>query len=107
MTRYEMGKYWLLHMLETYRDMPPSKPEREFIDRLIDRSRQAADNTEEKRLHNLIALQYITVSRQSKSRVCDLLHMGRQSYEIITEHAVDRLLILAFGLNGINWEGQE
>ena len=104
MTRYEMGKYWLLHTLETYHSTPPGKPEREFIDRLIDRSRRAAGSAEEKRLHNLVVLRYITATRPPKQRVCNLLHIVRQGYEAVTEHAIDRLLVLAFGVNGIDWD---
>lgn len=106
MTRYEMGKYWLLHTLETYRDTPSGDAGRKFIDWLMERSRQAADNAEEKKLHNLVVLRYITDTRPPKRRICNALHVGRQNYERTTEHAVDRLLVLAFGLNGINWNGE-
>lgn len=104
MTPYEMGKYWLTHRLETYRDTPPDAPERKFIDRLIDTSRRAAVGEQEKQYHNLLVLRYITDTRPPKLRICAALHVGRQSYEIITEHAIDRLLVLAFGLNGIDWK---
>lgn len=107
MTTYEMGKYWLLHTLESYRDTPPGEPGRRFIDRLIEGSRNAAgDSPEEKRLHNLIVLRYITGTRPTTQRICAALHVGRQSYEIVTGHAIDRLLVLAFGIDGINWEGE-
>lgn len=107
MTRYEMGKYWLLHTLEGYRDTPQDAPERKFIDRLIGASRRAAGNSpEEKRLHNLAVLRYITDTRPSKQHICKALHVGRQTYEIGTAHAIDRLLVLAFGFNGINWNGE-
>lgn len=33
MTVYEMGKYWLLDALETYRDAPPGAAKRSYIDR--------------------------------------------------------------------------
>lgn len=108
MTVYEMGKYWLLHTLETYRDAPPEAAERKFIDRLIDKSRRAAGNRpEEKKYHNLIVLRYITGTQPSKQKICALLHIARQSavYETVTGHAVDRLLVLAFGANGIDWNG--
>ena len=107
MTPYEMGKYWLLHTLETYRDTPPEEPGRRFMDRLIAGSRNAAgDDPEEKQYHNLIVLRYITNTKPSKQRICAALHVGRQSYEIVTGHAIDRLLVLAFGVDGINWEGE-
>lgn len=106
MTRFELRKYWLLHTLEAYRDTPPEMPERRFIDRLISVSRRAAGNRpEEKRLHNLAVLRYITDTRPSKLRICEAMHVGRQSYEAITEQAVERLLILAFGVDGIDWNG--
>lgn len=110
MTIYEMGKYWLLHTLEAYRDTPPEKPERKFIGRLIEGSRNAAgDSPEEKRLHNLIVLRYITGTRPTTQRICEALHMGRQraNYEVVTANAIDRLLVLAFGADGINWGEKE
>lgn len=106
MTHYEMGKYWLLHTLETYRDTPPDAPERKFIDRLINLSRRAAVDEQEKQYHNLVVLRYITDTRPSKLRICKALHVGRQGYEAVTDHAIDRLLVLAFGIDGINWNGE-
>lgn len=110
MTGYEMRKYLLLDMLETYRDTPPGEPGRRFIDRLIEGSRNAAgDSPEEKRLHNLIVLRYITGTRPTTQRICAALHMGRQraNYEAVTANAVDRLLVLAFGADGIDWNESE
>lgn len=106
MTHYEMGKYWLLHTLETYRDTPQDAAERKFIDRLINKSRHAATNEQEKQYHNLIVLQYITDTRPAVQRICAALHIGRSktNYETVTGHAIDRLLVLAFGIDGINWE---
>lgn len=108
MTRYEMGKYWLLHTLETYRDTPPDTPNRRFIDALINRSRRAAGDEQEKRYHNLIVLRYITNTRPAVQRICAALHIGRSkaNYETITGQAVDRLLVLAFGVDGIDWSGE-
>lgn len=106
MTIYEMGKYWLLHTLESYRDTPPDAPEHKFIDRLITGSRNAAGGSpEDKRLHNLIVLRYVTCTRPTTQRICAALHVGRQSYEIVTEHSIDRLCVLAFGVDGISWGG--
>lgn len=121
MTSYEMGKYWLLDALETYRDTPPGTGKRRFIDWLMGRSRDAAKreaaNGDEtgKKYHNLIALRYIADSRPSKLKICKTLHIGRaaktrhkgrtvQCYEAVTENAVDRLLVLAFGVDGIDWD---
>lgn len=105
MTVYEMGKYWLLHTLETYRDTPPDTVQREFIDNLINLSRHAVENEQEKRYHNLIVLRYIIDTRPSFQRICAVLHTQRNksNFERVTNEAIDRLLVLAFGLNGINW----
>lgn len=107
MTIYEMGKYWLLHTLETYRDTPPEAAGRKFIDRLMNMSRGAAGDETEKQYHNLIVLRYITDTRPTVQRICEALHIGRQrdNYEVVTAHAIDRLLVLAFGINGISWGG--
>lgn len=105
MTVYEMGKYWLLHTLETYRDTPPDTTQRNFIDNLINVSRHAVYNEQEKRYHNLIVLRYIIDTRPSFQRICAALHTQRNksNFELVTDKAIDRLLVLAFGLNGINW----
>lgn len=109
MTRYEMGKCWLLHLLETYRDTPPDKPERAFIDRLIKISRRAAVDVQERQYHNLVVLRYITGTRPAMWRICDALQIKRDkaNFETVSGHAVDRLLVLAFGIDGINWETTE
>lgn len=122
MTSYEMGKNWLLDALETYRDTPPGAGKRRFVDWLMERSRDAAkreaangDDTG-KKYHNLIALRYIADSHPSKLKICKALHIGRasktrhkgrsvQCYEAVTDNAIDRLLVLAFGVNGIEWDG--
>lgn len=106
MTLYEMLKYWLIDTLETYRDTPKDKPKRKFIDRLTEISRQATVLSEEdKRYHNLIVLQYITDKAIPKSKICEALHIGRntENYNKITENAINRLLVLVFGVDGINW----
>lgn len=105
MTVYEMGKYWLTDALENYRDTPPEAWKRAYIDRLIDGSRRAVGGNEaEKKYHNLIVLRYITDTRSPKLKICKALHIGRQTYETETTHAIDRLLVLAFGIDGIDWK---
>lgn len=107
MTAYEMGKYWLTDTLENYRDTPPEAWKRDYVDRLIAGSRRAAGGNEtEKKYHNLIVLRYITNTLPPKLKICKALHVGRQNYETETAHAIDRLLVLAFGIDGIDWNGE-
>lgn len=108
MTIYEMGKYWLLDALEKYRDTPPDTFKRAFIDRLIKISQRTAGNDEtEKKYHNLIVLRYITDTRPQGYRICKALHIGRDNYEEVTANAIDRLLVLAFGTDGIDWNRRD
>lgn len=107
MNGFEMRKYWLLDVLVKYRETPPDTFQRKFIDRLIDISRRAAgENQTAKQYHNLIVLRYITETRPPVQRICKALHLSREKkyYDTVTEHAIDRLLVLAFGVDGINWE---
>lgn len=122
MIAYEMRKYCLLDALETYRDTPPDTGKRRFIDWLMKRSRNVAaieaakgDETG-KKYHNLIALRYIADSRPSKFKICKALHISRHSntshkgktvqcWEAVTDNAIDRLLLLAFGWDGLEWGG--
>ena len=107
MTDYEINKHRLVEALETYRDAPPNTFKRKYIDRLIEASRSGAGNSEDdKRYHNLIVLRYITDTQPSMQRICKALHIGRdrKNYEAVTANAIDRLLVLAFGIGGINWE---
>lgn len=106
MTLYEMLKYWLLDTIEKYRDTPKNAPKRIFIDKIIEISRYTAEySTEDKQYHNLVVLRYLTDTRPSVHQICKALHIGRQkeNYERITGYAIDRLLVLVFGVNGINW----
>lgn len=76
-----------------------------FIDRILETSRNIAHNEQEKRYHNLIILRYIAAERLSTQKICKMLHINRDrpNYDAITAHAIDRLLVLAFGTDGINW----
>lgn len=106
MNEYERRRKWLVGLLEAYRETPADDPERRFIDRLLRISRAAAgDRDTEKRYHNLIVLRYITQQRYSVQKICQVVHVGRQkeNFEKITGDAIDRLMILAFGIDGIRW----
>ena len=99
MTDYEINKQRLTKALEDYRNTPLGTFKRTFIDRLIEASRLSADNSEDdKRYHNLIV--------PSMQRICKALHIGRdrKNYEAVTANAIDRLLVIAFGIGGINWK---
>lgn len=47
----------------------------------------------------------IAAERLSTQKICKMLHINRDrpNYDAITAHAIDRLLVLAFGTDGINW----
>lgn len=95
--------------METYRDTPPDDGKRRFVDLLMKRSLKDAQNDPEgKKYHNLIVLRYISSTKRAKKPICDALHISRarvttykgreiQSYEAATNNAIDRLLVLAFG----------
>lgn len=92
-------------VLENYHTIPAVDWKRLFIDRILETSRNIAHNEQEKRYHNLIILRYIAAERLSTQKICKMLHINRDrpNYDAITAHAIDRLLVLAFGTDGINW----
>lgn len=113
MTEYEIHRAILVDALETYRDTPPDDRKRRFVDWLMKRSLRAAKDPIEKKYHNLIVLRYISSTKRAKKPICDVLHIGRacktthkgsevQCYEAVTDNAIDRLLILLFGVGGID-----
>lgn len=116
MTEYEKNREKIVEALEAYRDTPPDDAARRFIDWLMKKSLRSAQNDpDEKKYHNLIVLRYISSTKRSKKTICDALHIGRacktthkgremQCYEAVTDNAIDRLLVLAFGMDGINWD---
>lgn len=116
MTAYEKNRQIVMEALESYRDMSPDDGKRKFVDWLMKRSLKVAQNDlEGKKYHNLIVLRYLSVTERSKKKICDALHIGRacktthkgrkvQCYEAVTDNAIDRLLILAFGVGGIDWD---
>lgn len=110
MTDYERNRELLMDALESYRSLPADSYGHAFIDRLMEVSRSSAGtNQTEKQYHNLIVLQYIADTRLSVQRICNTLHIGRQreNYQAVTANAVDRLMILAFGVDGIDWNKSE
>lgn len=105
MTLYQNRREMLLSLLETYRDTAPEAWRRRYMDGLIETSRRAAGNDpDEKRYHNLIVLRYIAGKSPAMLRICEALHISRANYDSITGQAIDRLLVLAFGTDGIPWE---
>ena len=107
MTDYERNRELLTDALESYRSLTKGSYVHAFIDRLMEVSRSSAGtNQTEKQYHNLIVLQYITDTHLSVHRICATLHIGRQreNYQAVTANAIDRLMILAFGVDGIDWE---
>ena len=104
MTLYQNRREMLLSLLETYRDTAP-EAWRRYMDGLIETSRRAAGNDpDEKRYHNLIVLRYIAGKSPAMLRICKALHISRANYDSITGQAIDQLLALAFGTDGIPWE---
>lgn len=83
---------------------------------MMKRSLHAAQNNPDgKKHHNLLALRYISSTKRAKKPICDALHIGRasktvhkgremQCYEAVTDNAIDRLLVLAFGIGGVDWD---
>jgi len=104
MTAYEENRRVVAAALEAYRDAPPDDGKRRFVDWLMKRSLHAAQNDPEgKKYHNLIVLRYISGPKRAKKPICDALHIGRQNYDDVTEAAIGHLLVLAFGVDGIDW----
>lgn len=105
MTLYQNRREMLLSLLESYRDTPSEAWRRKYMEGLIETSRRAAgSDPDEKRYHNLIVLRYIVGKPPSVLRICKALHISRANYDSIIDQAVDRMLVLAFGTDGIPWE---
>ena len=117
MTEYEKNFQIVKEALEAYRDAPPDSGVRRFVDWLMKRSLKDAQNDPEgKKYHNLIVLRYISSTKRAKKPICDALHICRankiihkgveiSSFDAVTYNAIDRLLVLAFGFGGIDWDG--
>lgn len=89
--------------LTAYRDAQDGTPARRFVDKLLQRSRDAAGQSRSgKRLHNLAVLQYIATPAPPENDI-------KQAFAFKTAHklhleeakAFDRLAVLAFGFCGI------
>lgn len=100
MTAYEQRRDYLLSALESYRINGSSH---DLVDRTIQLSLRAAVSTEARKLHNLIVLRYIIEKPLAKSKICRTLHIGRDNYDCLIRQGVDRLMILVFGMDGIDW----
>jgi len=90
------------YMKKRFRDCIEKKEN--FSAKIIDIScRTAEHSTENRQYHNLVVLRYLTDTLPSVQQICKALHIGRQkeNYERITGYA-DRLLVLVFGVDGIN-----
>lgn len=96
----------LVSMLEAYRATPDGAPERCLVDWLIQSSRRAAgDSREGKLLHNLMVLRYIVDPRPRQDRIIDALGLEtRHKYREAEREALERLAVLAFGIDGIQWK---
>ncbi len=117
MTEYEKNFQIVKEALEAYRDAPPDSGVRRFVDWLMKKSLKDAQNDPEgKKYHNLIVLRYISSTKRAKKPICDALHICRankiihkgveiSSFDAVTYNAIDRLLVLAFGFGGIDWDG--
>ena len=99
MTPYQRRKTLLTEALEGYR----AGKHHVFIDYAIEISRSAIVNEDDKKLHNLLVLRFMTEQPQSVMKICKVLHIGRDHYEAVTARAVDRLLVLLFGVDGIDF----
>lgn len=93
----------LSNALTAYRDAPDGATVRHFVEKLLQRSKDAAGQSRrEKRLHNLAVLQYIITPAPSENDI-------KQAFTFKTAHklhleeteAFDRLAVLAFGFCGI------
>ena len=107
MTVYEALRLYVRSMLEVYRYLPPDTPQREYVDHLMKLSRSSAEILPEyKTEHNLLTLEYITEKRPATYRICGLLGISRgaASYRRSVDNAIDWLLVLGFGMDGVNWD---
>lgn len=96
---------WLVSMLEAYRAAPSGTPERRLVDWLIQSSGQAAERRPaEKLYHNFAVLRYIVAPRPRQERIIDALGLEtRHRYREAEREAQERLAVLAFGIDGIQW----
>ncbi len=102
MTMYEYRRMMLTVCLGTYRSAGPHV--RGFVDRIVAVSLRCAKTEEEKRLHNLLVLRFIAEQKFSVYRICKTLHMSRGNFPGAVKASIDRLMVLVFGVDGIDWE---
>lgn len=107
MTVYEVLRLYVRSMLEVYRYLPTDAPQRGCVDHLMKLSRSSAEILPEyKTEHNLLTLEYIAAKRPATYRICELLGISRgaASYKRSLDKAIDWLLLLGFGMDGVNWD---
>lgn len=101
MTMYEYRRMMLTICLGTYRNAGPHV--RGFVDRAMAVSLRCAETAEDKRLHNLLVLRFMAEQSFSVNRICKALHMSRSRFRQMTDASIDRLMVVLFGVDGIEW----
>lgn len=101
MTQYEYRKMVLMACLGSYRSAAPQI--RSFVDLAMAISRRCAKTEEDKRLHNLLVLRFIAGQSFSVNKICKALHMSRSNFRQTTGASIDRLMVVLFGVDGIEW----
>lgn len=95
----------LYNALNAYREADSGAPSRRYVDRLLQRSRVAAEHSrQDKKLHNIAVMQYIAApapTEQERKRMFafntfGMLHEAERK-------AFDRLAVLAFGFCGYDF----
>lgn len=102
MTMYEYRRMMLVICLGTYRSAGPHV--RGFVDQAMAISHRCAKSEEDKRLHNLLVLRFVAEQSFSVNRICKALHMSRGNFKQATRASIDRLMVLLFGADGVDWQ---
>lgn len=102
MTMYEYRRMMLTICMGTYRNGGPHV--KGFVDQAMSISLRCVKSEEDKRLHNLLVLRFIAEQSFSVNRICQALHMSRANFKQATKSSIDRLMVLLFGVDGIDWE---
>lgn len=102
MTMYEYRRMMLAICLGTYRSAGPHV--RGFVDQAMAVSLRCAKSEEDKRLHNLLVLRFMAEQSFSVNKICKALHMSRGNFRQATGASIDRLMVVLFGVDGIEWE---
>ena len=105
---YSARKAFVRACLERYRASPEGTPIRTMIDSLIIANRDCAGFSERHKIqHNAIVLRYIIGNVLPDIEICRRLHIRIDSLERYIDRAIGDLVILLYGINGINldWIG--